>query len=160
MRAVARRNVARAEEIVDACPTPAARAELLACVDGGGWTALHMACSPIPNRESEEAALALAELLLEAGADPRAIRRDNNGRDKQPIHAAAAWSVRLVQRLMAAGASVDGVGIGDAVGNSTLRCAAASSTARSVRMLPALVGGWARARRAATRRCRRLRVIL
>ena len=140
MRAVMRPNVARAEEIVDACPTPAARAELLACVDGSGWTALHMACSPIPNRESEEAALALAELLLEAGADPRAIRRDKNGRDKQPIHAAAAWSVRLVQRLMGAGASVDG----DAVGNSTLRCAAASSTAHSVRMLPVLVGLGAR----------------
>jgi ankyrin repeat protein len=128
MVAVERCDVARAAEIVGAAPTPASRSQLLACVNSKDQTALHMACSP--KREDEGAALALLELLLGAGAD----------RDCQPIHLAAEWSVRLVQRLVAAGASIDG----DLAGNSTLRCAAAAGTARSVRMIPALVALGAR----------------
>jgi ankyrin repeat protein len=138
MRAVMRRDVARAAEIVGACPTPASRAELLACVSSGGWTALHMACEPI--REDEAAAVALAEVLLGAGADPLATLHHSNGQDYQPIHVAAMWSARLVQRLVAAGASIDG----DVTGNSTLREAATARSARGVRMIPALVALGAR----------------
>jgi len=47
MRAVTRGNVARVAEILAACPTPAARAELLACVDTKGFVALHFACDDI-----------------------------------------------------------------------------------------------------------------
>ena len=133
MLAVRRGDVARAAEIVGAAPTPASRSQLLACVNSSDQTALHMACSP--KREDEGAAVAQAELLLGAGADPLACARDC-----QPIHRAAEWSVRLVQRLVAAGASIDG----DLAGNSTLRCAAAAGTARSVRMIPALVALGAR----------------
>ena len=99
MRAVLRRDVARAAEIVGACPTPASRAELLAYVDDRGQTALHYACHS--DREDEDAAVALAEVLLGAGADPR-VR--SAPRLHQPVHLAAAWSLRLVQRLVAAGA--------------------------------------------------------
>jgi hypothetical protein len=48
--------------------------------------------------------------------------------------------VRLVQRLVAAGASIDG----DIAGYSTLLSAAWAATARSVRMIPALVALGAR----------------
>jgi len=138
MRAVARRDVARAAEIVGACPTPASRAELLACVDSRGWTALHWACSP--DREDEDAAGALAEALLGSGADPLARFRDSNGLDYQTMHIASLWSVRLVQRLVAAGASIDG----DVAGNSTLCSAAGARSARGVRMIPVLVALGAR----------------
>ena len=139
MRAVERRDVARAAEIVGACPTPAARAELLACTDGGGWTALHRACFLDHEDEDEDAALALVELLLGAGADPLARARDRNAASRfQPIHFAADWSARLVQRLVAAGASIDG----DVAGDSTL-CQAARG-GRCMRMIPALVALGAR----------------
>ena len=130
-------DVARAAEIVGAAPTPAARAELLAYVDAGGVTALHYACSPL--RSDEGAALALVELLLGAGADPLARCRLGT-LDYQPIHIAATWSARLVQRRVPAGASIDG----DVAGNSTLCCAATATTARGVRMIPALVALGAR----------------
>ena len=139
MRAVVRCDVARAAEIVGAAPTPAARAELLAYIEVHGWLALHLACSPV--RSDEDAALALVELLLGAGADPLARYRDpTNGLDYQPIHIAAHLSARLVQRLVQAGASIDG----KVAGNSTLCCAAAAASARSVRMIPALVALGAR----------------
>jgi ankyrin repeat protein len=138
---VERRDVVRAAEIVGACPTPASRAELLACISIGGWTALHWACDSDREDEDEDAAVALAELLLGAGADPRAtIEGDEETASAQPIHLAARWSVRLVQRLVAAGASIDG----DVVGTSTLLNAAAARTARGVRMIPALVALGAR----------------
>ena len=135
-----RGDVARAAEIVGAAPTPAARAELLAYADTGGWTALHYACSL--TRSDEDAALALVELLLGAGADPLACcrRRQFSDLDYQPIHWAAQWSARLVQRLVQAGASIDG----DVAGNSTLRCAAGASCARGVCMISALVALGAR----------------
>ena len=139
MRAVMRCDVARAAEIVGAAPTPAARAELLAYVDVDGFTALHLACGP--NRVYEDAALALVGLLLGAGADPLVrYHYPDNGLDYQPIHYAAQWSVSIVQRLVQAGASIDG----DVVGNSTLCCAAGAATARGVRMIPALVALGAR----------------
>jgi ankyrin repeat protein len=85
--------------------------------------------------------VALAELLLGAGADPLARFSAPNGRfEYQPIHVAAKWSARLVQRLVAAGASIDG----DVVGNSTLLSAARAGTARCMRMIPALVALGAR----------------
>jgi hypothetical protein len=130
--------VARAAEIVGAAPTPAARAELLAYVDVDGRTALHMACSPM--RSDEDAALALVELLLGAGADPLARCRGTDGLDYQPIHYAAQWSARLVQRLVQAGASIDG----DVEGVSSLHCAVGARSALGVRMIPALVALGAR----------------
>ena len=84
--------------------------------------------------------MALVELLLGAGADPLARCRGTFGRDFQPIFWAAQWSARIVQRLMSAGASIDG----DVAGNSTLLCAAGARTARGVRMIPALVALGAR----------------
>ena len=137
MCAVERCDVARAAEIVGACPTPASRAELLACVDFNGRNALHLACDR--DREDEDAAVALAEVLLGAGADPL-VRAHAAEKSWQPIHFAAMWSGRLVQRLVAAGASVNG----DVAGNSTLVSAAAACDARSVRMIPALVALGAR----------------
>jgi hypothetical protein len=56
------------------------------------------------------------------------------------MHIAASWSVPLVQRLVQAGASIDG----DVPGISTLRCAVGAGTARGVRMIPALVALGAR----------------
>jgi ankyrin repeat protein len=138
MRAVERCDVARAAEIVGACPTPASRAQLLAYVDSDGWTALHFACNS--TCEDEDSALALAEVLLAAGADLLARCGAPSGLKFQPIHLAAMWSARLVQRLVAAGASIDG----DVAGNSTLCCAASASTALGVRMIPALVALGAR----------------
>ena len=138
MVAVARCDVARAAEIVGAAPTPAARAELLAYGDVDGRTALQIACSS--KRIDEDAALALVELLLGAGADPLARFRATSGLDYQPIHIAARWSARLVQRLVQAGASIDG----DVANNSTLLCAAAACSAHGVRMIPALVALGAR----------------
>ena len=141
MLAVRRCDVARAAEIVGACPTPAARAELLACVNSSGGTALHFACHPY--REDEDAAVALAELLLGAGADPLATiaaDEDEGTAAFQPIHFAATFSVRLVQRLVAAGASIDG----DVEDNSTLCCAVGARSTRGVRMIPALVALGAR----------------
>jgi hypothetical protein len=119
---------------VGACPTPASRAQLLARVDRGGWTALHLVCNQELN---EDAAVALAEVLLGAGADPR-VR--GAPRLHGPIHLAAQWSLRLVQRLVAAGVPIDG----GVAGNSTLRSAAGAGTARGVRMIPALVALGAR----------------
>ena len=137
MRAVERRDVARAAEIVGACPTPASRAELLACIDADGRTALHSACSDY--QDDEDLSVALAELLLGAGADPLAtIAADEVFASCQPIHLAAEWSARLVQRLVAAGASIDG----DVEDNSTLCCAAVDGF--GVRMIPALVALGAR----------------
>ena len=75
------------------------------------------------------------ELLLGAGADPLVHFRATNGLDYQSIHLAAQWSARIVQRLVQAGASIDG----DVAGNSTLRDATATASARGVRMIPALV---------------------
>ena len=124
MCAVARRDVARVAEILAACPTPASRAELLACIDDGGRTALHWACAP-GGDDDEDAAAALVELLLGAGADPRARARLPDS----PIQEAARWSVRLVQLLAQAGASID----------SMLCVAARAGTVQGVRMIPVLV---------------------
>ena len=140
VRASRRLEVARVAEILAACPTPASRAELLACGNRYGGTALHSACRSRKERY-EERALALVELLLGAGADPRAhARYVDDISEFQPIHDAARWSARLVQRLVQAGASIDG----DAAGNSTLRQAARACTAVGVRMIPALVALGAR----------------
>ena len=140
MLAVQRDDVPRAAEIVGASPTPAARAELLAFVDGQDRTSLHLACCSSHQR-SEEAALALVELLLGAGADPLALAEYEFTRfDTQPIHLAAEWSTRLVQRLVQAGAPIDG----DVVGNSTLCAAAASENSEGVRGIPRLVALGAR----------------
>ena len=166
MRAVIRGDVARAAEIVGAAPTPAARAELLVHVDVASWTALHLACSSENHIEAlpwveivdrrarrvlrfgfytavhsdEDAALALVELLLGAGADPLSQRRVPGGLATQPIHLAARWSARIVKRLVQAGASIDG----DVAGVSTLFEAADARSARGVRMIPALVALGAR----------------
>ena len=137
-RAAGRLDEARVGEILAACPTPASRAELLACGDRYGWTALQWACQP-RDEQHEERALALVELLLGAGADPLA-RVCYTGNEFQPIHAAARWSARLVQRLVQAGASIDG----GVAGQSTLREAASVCTAVGVRMIPALVALGAR----------------
>ena len=139
--AARRYDVARVAEILAACPTPAARAELLACGDVKvGWTALHWACNPC-DEGFEKAALELVELLLGAGADPLAHARNlGSAFDFQPIHRAARWSARLVQRLVLAGASIDG----DLADSSTLCAAASAYTAHSVRMIPALVALGAR----------------
>jgi ankyrin repeat protein len=139
-RAAGRLDVARVAEILAACPTPACRAELLACGSRFDQTALHMACHS-REEQHEEAALAVMEVLLGAGADPRArARYANTGGEFQPVHRAAHWSTRLVQRLVAAGASIDG----DVAGNSTLSEAACAGTALGVRMIPALVALGAR----------------
>jgi ankyrin repeat protein len=139
-RAARRLDVARVGEILAACPTPASRAELLACGDGEGATALHWACHP-RNEKDEERALALVEQLLGAGADPLAhARYSNTGNEFQPIHLAARWSTHLVQRLVQAGAPIDG----GVAGASTLRSAAVAGTAVGVRMIPALVALGAR----------------
>ena len=138
--AARRLRTSRVGEILAACPTPASRAELLACGDRDGWTALHYACAPRDEKD-EKAALALVELLLSAGADPLArASYANAGAEFQPIHDAARWSARLVQRLVQAGASIDG----DAAGSSTLRAAACAGTTVGVRMIPALVALGAR----------------
>jgi hypothetical protein len=143
--ATRRLEVARVAEILAACPTPASRAELLARGNRYAYTALHWACAP-GGDDDEDAAAALVELLLGAGANPRARARfpDSDEAelelDCQPIHEAARWSARLVQRLVQAGASIDG----DDAGNSTLREAAVARTARGVRMIPALVALGAR----------------
>ncbi len=80
-------------------------------------------------------------MLLGGGADPRArARYATTAREFQPIHRAAKWSARLVQRLVAAGASIDG----DVAGYSTLLAAAGAGTALGVRMIPALVALGAR----------------
>ena len=141
VHAARRLDVARVGEILAACPTPASRAELLACGDRGGWTALHCACHPC-YEQYEERVLALVELLLGAGADPLARARypRNTGAEFQPIHNAAEWSARLVQRLVRAGASIDG----NVAGASTLCEAARACTAVGVRMIPALVALGAR----------------
>jgi len=133
-------DVARVAEILAGCPTPACRAELVACGNSHGTTALHFACFP-REEQHEEAALELVEVLLGAGADPRAGARwpDSIG-EFQPIHHAAQWSARLVQRLVAAGASIDG----NVAGYSTLLAAARACTALGVRMIPALVALGAR----------------
>ena len=139
-QAAARLDETRVGEILAACPTPASRAELLACGDRDGWTALHYACRSC-NEQHDEATLALVELLLGAGADPLARARfRNDGVEFQPIHLAARWSTRLVQRLVQAGASIDSV-ISD---QSTLGNAAGAGTAVGVRMIPALVALGAR----------------
>ena len=79
------------------------------------------------------------ELLLGAGADLLACSR-LGGLDYQPLHFAAMWSARLAQRLVQAGASIDG----DVADISTLHCAAGAGSARGVRMIPALVALGAR----------------
>jgi len=116
MRAVARQDVARAAEILAACPTPATRAELLACVNDGWLNALHIACDDARDdaRLDEEKALQMVELLLANGADPLApCRNTTTWAVNHAIHFAAQWSVRLVQRLVRAGASIDGKPDGD-----------------------------------------------
>jgi len=140
MCAVVRCDVARAGEILAACPTPAARVELLALVDDEGFNALQLACAP--QRLDEEAALRLVLLLLVNGADPQAPRRDpTSGRIRsRAIHFAATWSARLVQRLVQAGALIDG----DVDGASTLLAAASAGTVQGVRMIPRLVALGAR----------------
>jgi ankyrin repeat protein len=156
MHAVERRDVARAAEIVGACPTPASRAQLLACVDSHGRTALHLACGPLRADQDVEAelegderdALALVELLLGAGADPLAISAPLYSQRCQPIHIAAKWSVLIVQRLVAAGVPIIGE-LDDSVegrrdGNSTLLAAAHAPTTTGLRMIPALVSLGAR----------------
>ena len=137
--AARRLDVARVGEILAACPTPASRAELLACGDRYDRTALHRACTP-RDEQYEECALALVELLLSAGADPRARARYNDGIKFQPIFHAARWSARLVQWLVQAGAPIDG----DVAGHSTLLETARVGTAVGVRMIPALVALGAR----------------
>ena len=138
MRAVTRLDVARAAEILAACPAPATRVELLACVDACGLTALHIACHR--DRLDEEAALRMVELLLANGADPLELTRQTH-RVWHAIHFAAQWSAGLVQRLVQAGASIDG----DAEHITTL-CAAirAGRTAQGVHMIPQLVALGAR----------------
>ena len=139
-RAAGRLDEARVGEILAACPTPASRAELLACGDRNDQTALYRACD-IRDEQREEAALALVELLLSAGADPLARARfRNDGAEFLPIHLAARWSARLVQRLVQAGASIDSI----IARESTLRQAAGVGTAVGVRMIPALVALGAR----------------
>ena len=138
VRAARRLDVARVGEILAACPTPASRAELLACGDRIDRTALHWVCQPRKERHKERA-LALVELLLGAGADPLARARCTFI-ESQPIHLAARWSARLVQRLVQAGASIDG----DVAGASTLCEAAVARTALGVRMIPTLVALGAR----------------
>ena len=138
--AAGRPDEARVGEILAACPTPASRAELLACGDRYDQTALFRACD-IRNEQHEEVALALVELLLGAGADPLAPGRyRNTGHEFQPIHLAARWSARLVQRLVQAGASIDSV----IMQESTLGNATGARTAVGVRMIPALVALGAR----------------
>jgi ankyrin repeat protein len=139
-RAAERLDVARVAEILAACPTPACRTELLACGDSHSWTALHWACEPNEG-QGEEVALALVEVLLGAGANPLARARYENSVDElQPSHLTSRWSARLVQRLMSAGASIDG----DVAGYSTLCAAACARTVLGVRMIPALVALGAR----------------
>ena len=133
-------RTARVGEILAACPTPASRAELLACGDRDNRSALHWACH-LRYKQREECALVLVELLLGAGADPLVRAHDSNiGSEFQPIHLAARWSARLVQRLVQAGAPIDG----DIAGTSTLRSAAVARTAVGVCMIPALVALGAR----------------
>jgi len=97
MCAVRRLDVARAGEILGACPTAAARAELLALVDDGGWAALHLACSP--NRVNEEAALRVLELLQANGANPRTPFRDSlRSALVGPARAAAGAGGRIDRR--------------------------------------------------------------
>jgi hypothetical protein len=157
MHTVEQFDVVRAAEIVGACPTPASRAQLLACVDSCGRTALHLACvGPLRADQDVEAelegdereALALVELLLGAGADPLAISAPLYSRRCQPIHIAAKWSVLIVQRLVAAGVPIIGE-LDDSVegrrdGNSTLLAAAHAPTTTGLRMIPALVSLGAR----------------
>jgi len=139
MHAVYRGNVARATEILGACPTPAARAELLACVGGDECAALHIACNP--HHRDEEAAVKLVELLLANGAHPLAPRRvPTTDSIHHAIHFAAQWSARLVTRLVQAGESIDG----GVAGESALHHAASSLSARGVRMIPQLVALGAR----------------
>ena len=134
MRAVGRCDDARVAEILAACPTPATRVELLACVDARGWAATHIACHR--DRLDEEAALRVIELLLANGADPLAPRFvPAIGHVDHAIHFAAQWSLRLVQRLVKAGASIDG----DVEDNSTLLAAAGAGTAQGARMILRLV---------------------
>ena len=139
VRAARRLDVARVGEILAACPTPASRAELLACGDRYDGTALHWACQP-RDEQYKERTLTLVELLLSAGADPLAGDRFGYYPESQPIHWAARWSARLVQRLVQAGAPIDG----DIAGHSTLLEAARACTAAGVRMIPALVALGAR----------------
>ena len=108
-----------------------------------GRTALHVACSS--NRADEGAALARVELLLGAHANPLALYCDPDGRDHQPfIHEAAGSAARLVQRLLRAGAPIDGA----VMGNLTLYTAVCAAH-RSLRAHDPGAGGTARAGRSA-----------
>ena len=92
-------------------PTPAVCVELLALVDDDGAAALHLACDPDVDLPDEEAALRMVELLLAYGAFSLTPRHSTWGRVHYAINHAACWSARLVQRLVQAGASIDG-GVG------------------------------------------------
>jgi hypothetical protein len=110
-RAARRLDVARVAEILAACPTPACRAELVACGNHNDETALHLACIPCEDQH-EEAALAVVEVLLGGGADPRALALyPYSGVKCQPIDFAVRWSARLAQRLARAGVTLDAGGM-------------------------------------------------
>lgn len=92
----------------------AERPERLAAHAGDGWTPLHLAA-----HFGETAAVSL---LLERGADPGA--RSRNSLDSTPLHAALAGTadLDLVDRLLVAGAEVNGT---DRGGFTPLHLAAA-----------------------------------
>ena len=114
MRAVERCDVARAAEIVGACPTPASRAELLACVDSRGWTALHQACS----RNRENAAVALVDSLLDDTAEAgfHHAHLQTSGHDIQLARGRKGqWGLRIGKLAAAgpqAGAAAEGAADG------------------------------------------------
>lgn len=117
-----------------------ARAELLACVDIKGRTALHLACqnegcSEVLHETYEVMALQLVALLLAHGADPQAVQ------PLQPIHYAARWSVPIVERLVAAGAKINAVSFGL---RPTTPLGEAFGGMQAMRMIPQLVALGAR----------------
>jgi len=105
MRAVARRDAARVAEILEACPTPAARQELLECVDSSGWSALHYAAFRDASGD-EAAALRLVDLLLVHGASRQLSRPtrpsclDPCRRFIRPCDLAARWSDAISAHIL------------------------------------------------------------
>jgi hypothetical protein len=155
MRTVARRDVARAAEIVAACSTPASRERLLAAGDSRGATALPVACSSTRKAEDieatqevdEDAALAVVELLLGAGADPFAANKPSGARQDQPIHCAARCRCALCSAWWTATCGLergcDGGGLGAVrlPARQWLRPGACNPTARWSALSLAALGG-------------------